>query len=160
MVKECCVTGHRVLLTKQIDYVKRELRKQIQNAINDGYTHFISGMAEGTDLLFAELVIETKKDNPTIRLEAALPYRKRAETKNNDFHRIFEQCDSFIVLSENYSNACYKARNKYMVNQAERIIAVYDGRNSGGTAFTIQYAKDNGKELFIVPVDSLEAGIC
>lgn len=39
-------------------------------------------------------------------------------------------------------------RNRYMVNQSQRIIAVYDGRLCGGTAATVWYAK--GKDVRVV----------
>ena len=34
-------------------------------------------------------------------------------------------------------------RNRYMVNCATLVIAVHDGRKTGGTAATIQYAHKN-----------------
>ena len=73
--KTCCVTGHRDIPADQVDYVKQELRREVEKAIADGFTRFISGFAEGADQYFAEIVAEKRKDNPSIRLEAALPYR-------------------------------------------------------------------------------------
>ena len=56
--KTCCVTGHRDISEKQGDYVKQALRHEILSAIEDGYTRFISGFAEGVDLMFASIVAE------------------------------------------------------------------------------------------------------
>ena len=45
--KTCCVTGHRDIPKEYLDYVEQELRREVQAAIEDGYTRFISGFAEG-----------------------------------------------------------------------------------------------------------------
>lgn len=58
--KTCCVSGHRDIPVQQIEYVKDSLRREIDKAIADGYTRFISGFAEGVDQYFAEIVLERK----------------------------------------------------------------------------------------------------
>lgn len=59
--KTCCVTGHRNIPAERIAYVEQELRREVQAAIEDGYTRFISGFAEGADLMFAAIVAEQKE---------------------------------------------------------------------------------------------------
>ena len=60
-IKTCCVTGHRDILAEQMDRIQELLRREILAAIGDGYTHFISGFAAGTDMCFAEIVAELKE---------------------------------------------------------------------------------------------------
>ncbi|MEG0912281.1 MAG: hypothetical protein RSG53_01620 [Oscillospiraceae bacterium] len=38
-------------------------------------------------------------------------------------------------------------RNRYMVSLSGRIIAVYDGREKGGTLFTMRYAHTMEREV-------------
>ena len=64
--KTCCVTGHRNIPAERIAYVEQELRREVQAAIEDGYTRFISGFAEGADLMFAAIVAEQKEHNPDL----------------------------------------------------------------------------------------------
>ena len=71
--KMCCVTGHRDIPVSKINAVKYSLYLEIQAAISDGYTRFISGFADGSDLLFAAIVAEEKQRNPALSLEAAIP---------------------------------------------------------------------------------------
>jgi uncharacterized phage-like protein YoqJ len=151
-LKSCCVTGHRDIPTDQAEYVKHELRQTILTAINDGFTHFISGFAECADLFFADIVVELKADNPGITLEAAIPYRKRLDAKDKEFQRLIKLCDKVTVVTEKYSPNCYMTRNLYLLNNSERVIAVYDGREKGGTAFTVRQAKTKDKEIFVVDV--------
>ena len=79
--KTCCVTGHRDISEKRIDYVRQALRYAILSAIEDGYTRLISGFAEGVDLMFASIVAEEKRQHPDLFLEAAIPYAGRLKTR-------------------------------------------------------------------------------
>ena len=47
-------------------------------------------------------------------------------------------------------------RNRYMVDRAARIIAVYDGVPKGGTAQTLAYALRRGLETDIIPLEQGE----
>lgn len=58
--KTCCVTGHRDLPQKEINHVKTALRREIDSAVADGFTRFMSGFADGVDQYFAEIVLEKK----------------------------------------------------------------------------------------------------
>ena len=64
--KTCCVTGHRDIPKEYSDYVEQELQREIQAAIEDGFTRFISGFAEGVDLMFAAIVVEEKARHPEL----------------------------------------------------------------------------------------------
>lgn len=150
--KTCCVTGHREIPAGKLAYVGTELRKAIITALDDGYTRFINGGAAGTDLIFAAIVAEMKDQGYLLSLEAALPYSGRKKSKDQDFQKMLAACDKVKTISERYSRGCYFIRNRYMVDESSRIIAVYDGRDSGGPAFTMQYAHDKGKTVQIINI--------
>lgn len=145
--KACCVTGHRNIPTDKVELVKTKLREEIEKAIADGFTMFITGMAEGVDLIFAELVIEQKEKHPHLLLEAAIPYRNRIKTTDPLFRKCVEGCNGIKVQQEEYSSDCFMNRNRYMVALSSRIIAVYDGREKGGTLFTMRYAHAMEREV-------------
>ena len=47
----CCFTGHRPeKLEQSEDEIREWLTEQIENAIDDGYLTFITGMAMGVDI--------------------------------------------------------------------------------------------------------------
>ncbi|MFR6448175.1 MAG: hypothetical protein ACLUO6_12150 [Ruminococcus sp.] len=70
----CCFTGHRPeKLSLSENEVKHLLEKAIDNAIADGYVTFITGMAKGTDIWAAEIVLE-KKSGMTL-CASSVPYR-------------------------------------------------------------------------------------
>lgn len=145
----CCVTGHRDIPFEKIPYVQDQLRQELVQAIQHGYTHFISGFASGVDLIFAGIVAGLKRECP-ITLEAAIPYPGRMKSPDRTFQCLLKECDIVKVHTEQYSKSCYMVRNRYMVDRSTLVIAVHDGRKSGGTAATMRYAlqmKRNVKEI-------------
>ena len=99
-------------------------------------------------------MLRLKQEYPYLTLEAALPYALRVRTNDPEFHRLFSRCDKVTVLAPSYHAGCYGKRNRYMVDASQRVIAVYDGRKTGGTASTLRYAI--GKEIRIVYAGELE----
>jgi len=155
MLRTCGITGHRAIDVSKIDDVKRELRREISEAIADGYTRFLSGMAEGVDLYFSEIVAELEEDNPTLTLEAVLAHPGRLDSKDQDFHRLLKVCNSTVIRSPKYTPNCYLIRNRYIVIESSRVIAVYDGREKGGTVSTMRYASTLQRDLRVIRVDEL-----
>lgn len=147
--KGCMVTGHRQIDAERIQFVKKELRNEIILAIKDGYTYFISGFAEGVDLLFAEIIVELK-ETYQLKLETAIPYRGRLFTNTYAFQSLIARCDVVSVISEEYFSSCFMKRNRFMVDKSERVIAVYDGRGKGGTFATIRYANSLEKTVKLI----------
>ena len=152
--RTCCVTGHREIPKEQIKYVKEALKQEIDTAVANGYTNFISGFAEGVDQFFAEAVLEKKKGNPDLRLIAAIPTRQRLNSlqKKERESILLDACSDIVVIMENYLPSVYEKRNRYMVENSDRVIAVYDGRKKGGTAGTIRLTHKLNKELRTISV--------
>ena len=142
----CCVTGHRTIPDEKAPLVQRQLKVAVVDVITQGYTHFISGFAQGVDLMFAEIVAGLKETH-AITLEAAIPCPSRMKTPDETFQRLVVCCDVVRILSDHYFKGCYMRRNRYMVDQSSLVIAVWDGRETGGTAATVRYAQKHGKKL-------------
>lgn len=150
--KVCCVTGHRDIPAERMTYVEQQLRREVLAAIETGYTRFISGFAEGTDLMFAAIVAEQKELHPELFLEAAIPYAGRLKTRNKQFHALLQACDGIKVMCREYTPSCFMQRNRYMARESQRVIAVYDGRDRGGTLFTMRYAHTLGREILVIRI--------
>lgn len=143
MYENCAFTGHRIL-EKNFDY--NLLDKVIYNLIKGGTKNFFCGMAMGFDLAAAESVLQYKKDFD-INLIACIPCLGQENTysqKNKErYLKILESCSRTIVLSEEYYDGCMFARDRYMVDNCNVLIA-YQRRKSGGTFYTVNYAKSKG----------------
>ena len=150
-MKRCCFTGHRPGKLKQDEQtVKRLLAASIDQAIARGYTTFITGMAQGTDIWAAEIVLDMRRNNPELKLICALPHPDfeqswRMEWRNR-YNAIRTAADLERTISPAYSKAAYQKRNVWMVDHSALVIAVFNGE-SGGTLNTIRYAQQNQVEI-------------
>ena len=71
----CCFTGHRPeKLTMPEEQMAALLETEIKRAIDRQYTTFISGMAKGTDLVAAEIVLRLREQDKRLKLICALPH--------------------------------------------------------------------------------------
>lgn len=162
MTKTCCCTGHRpkgfpfeygIDKPKHNAYLKK-LEQKIKLAMTEyGITNFISGMALGMDLDFAETVLKLRNDFP-ITLECAIPCPN--QTLNWDvkdklrYDSILKRADNVKLVSERYTAECMLKRNRYMVDKSELIIAVFNGIKKGVTWHTINYAKKENKVIVLI----------
>ncbi len=156
----CCVTGHRPkgfpfsreMFNLSFMYYQDALYIELKNLVIDGYTDFITGMADGADLDFAETVLEIRDDECfQIKLEAALPYplppTKRITEYSEKRDDILYECNSKYAVSTYYHKGCMQKRNQYMVDKSDIVLAIWNGVESGGTWNTIKYARSKGKPI-------------
>ena len=147
--KKCCFTGRRNIPNEYIESIYRELEKEVLKAISEGYTCFLSGFASGADLMAAQTVINIRSKNDGIQLEAYLPYAQRENSRS--ISNLLSKCDEKIICSDIYYKGCYHKRNRCMVGQCQKLIAITDGKEGGGTGYTIDYARkpaNKSQDLF------------
>lgn len=152
--RRCCFTGHRPqkLLRKEKE-IKQDLEEAIQKAVQDGYTTFITGMAYGVDIWAGEIVCRLRKTNPELRLIAAVPFPGFEErwTKKwkNAYASLLNKADLVRYICLDYSPQAYQKRNEWMVDHSSRVIAVFNGEQSG-TKNTIDYAAKTEVEIVTI----------
>lgn len=126
-----------------ISQIENRLDAAIKTLIEEGYTTFLVGMAEGFDIMAAEAVIRAKPNNPDIRLVAVIPFAAQADRFSPDtkrrYRNILDERGLTIILSENYSAGVYHRRNNYLVDNASALVCYFDGQD-GGTKYTVERA--------------------
>lgn len=141
-------TGHRFYDVSQRELIQERLTSAISEAYDHGIRNFISGFALGIDLMAAQLVQSLKCNLPGISLTAAIPFEGQAERYNiydkRVYRRLLELADKVIVLSDCYYPRCFLDRDEFMVENASYLIAYYDGREKGGTYYTVKKARARG----------------
>lgn len=137
----CVFTGHREL---EDDFSLKKLKKTIKSFIEQGVTVFYNGMAMGFDMIAAERVISLRKKFPNVKLIACVPCygqeRYFSEKEKSRYVKILKKADEVVILSDHYYNGCMQARDRYMVERADKMIA-YCHKKSGGAAYTVAYFK-------------------
>lgn len=160
--RACAFTGHR---PKKLPWrsdetapecaaLKAALTEQIAALIEKGFTHFMSGMAEGTDVWAAQSVLAFREENPALKLHCILPCFNQSEkwsaSSQARYRSILEQADSVIFINREDKKDCMLERNRFLVSYAATVLAVYNGERRGGTAATVRYARRLGREVIVI----------
>ena len=122
-------------------------------AIEQGYRYFGCGGALGFDTLAAQTVLRLREIYPEIRLILVLPCRdqtrgwKQADVAEYD--RIMKAADKVTYTSEQYYSGCMHKRNRHLVDYSSLCVC-YLTEQSGGTAYTVNYARSQGLKIINV----------
>ena len=153
--ESCCFTGHRPAklpwryneTDPRCIALKQRMRDAVELAYEQGYRHFICGMAQGCDLYFCECVLALRESHQDVTVEAAIPCPTQADSwpaaQRERYAALVESCDFETVVSSRYASSCMQRRDRYMVDHASLLIAVFDG-SAGGTRYTMEYAMRRG----------------
>ena len=147
----CAFSGHRDLQPSEIPALQAKLTKEIRKLIANGVTRYIAGGAVGFDMMAAICVLNLKSQEfPHLHLTLALPcphhYKTWGQADKQLLLHLLERSDEVVFVSTEYAPGCMQKRNRYMVDRAEYLIC-YRMRNSGGTAYTENYARKNGLRI-------------
>ncbi len=159
--KTCCFTGHR---PQQLGFapgsaaetaLKNRLAGEILRLIEEqNVRHFISGMALGVDTWAAQTVLKLKEIYPELTLECAVPCRTQAKywsrRDRETYLSVLRAADRVTVLQEEYTPFCMQLRDAHMVEQADIVLAVWNG-SKGGTSYTVNCARKQRKTLIVIP---------
>lgn len=161
--ESCCFTGHRPAKLPwgyreedvRCKMLKQRLTDAVESAYEEGYRHFLCGMAQGCDLYFCECVLALREQHPEVTVEAAIPCPTQADHWPADqkarYERLVNACDFETMVSSQYTAACMQRRDRYMVDHASLLIAAFDG-SPGGTRYTVEYAMRRGLSIVDLPV--------
>ena len=161
---KCAFTGHREEKlgeswredSPECMALKQHMLCAIENVYQSGIHYFLCGMAHGCDLYFAEAVLAFQREHPDVELEAAIPYAGQADRWRGALRRrydaVLRACARCTVLQQEYTRDCMMRRNRYMVDNAAVLIAVYNG-SPGGTRNTMLYAMRQGLEIIEIEAE-------
>lgn len=154
------ITGHRPEKLYGYDLTEprwiklKELFKNI--LLKEKATAGVTGMALGTDQVFAMSVLELKEQGYDIKLIAMLPFKayscKWPQKSQILFNYILNRADKVNYVSPDFdsiSNSLQK-RSEVLVDVVRKLICVWDGSPSG-TKNCIEYADSKG--IGLIPIN-------
>jgi len=110
----------------------------------DGVTDILVGGAEGADTWAALTVLSLREKNSALRLHCILPCQGQSDSwsasARERYQGILNRADSVFYMQREYSEGCMLERNRFMVDHADMLLAVYNVEWRGGTAATVRYA--------------------
>ncbi len=143
------VSGHRWRAGADWTWVRQKLADLISSAGDvEGYT----SLAPGADQIFAEIILAANRE-----LVAVIPvFDGLAELEigaKPEFDRFCRQAERTIRISGDTPDAAFMAAGKFVVDECDQMIFVWDGepsRGLGGTADVVAYARKRRKTGVIV----------
>lgn len=149
------VTGHRPnkmygydLSDERWGLLKEKFKRIL---VEQNCDEAITGMALGVDTVFALAVLELKDEGYDIKLHCAIPCRNHSckwpKESVDMYNSILARADKVVLVSdEEYKPYLMQKRNEYMVDETDKLVAVWDG-TAGGTGNCVNYARKVGKEI-------------
>ncbi|MEU8586861.1 hypothetical protein AB0C59_07600 [Streptomyces sp. NPDC048664] len=145
------VTGHRRLPQAVLPLVRRGMTAELCAASTSGA---LSSLAAGADQLFAGLALD--RGVPLTAVIPGMDYEAHlgGEEVRASYRRLLTSCAARVDLPwERTHEDAYDAAGRWIVDHADRLVAVWDGhpaRGRGGTAEVVAYARRTGVPVTVL----------
>lgn len=142
------VTGHRPpLLGGYGEQARIRLEKFARNHIDIiGPDKIITGMAQGWDYACAVAAVSLG-----IPFLAVLPFEGQELSwpmgAQIRFAEMLKRAENVITSNRRPNKGAYIDRDRLMVDMADTVLALWSGKEEGGTWQTVKYAKEQGKPV-------------
>lgn len=138
------ITGHRPEDLQNLEWVQATLKNVLAQVDPD---LLYQGMAAGADLMSAQIAYEL-----SIPFIAARPWATHTpRLEDSDLYEwVLDNALEIVDVNSlrHYAGPfLYHARNEYMVDHADIVIAIWNGGKKGGTAACVRYANRKNKPL-------------
>ncbi len=151
----CCFTGHRNIAQEQIPLLEKKLEALIRSLVKKGIIYYGAGGALGFDTVSARVVLKLRRELPQIKLILVLPCPDQAQKWSKRDQEIYEnikvQANKVVYTSQKYTRDCMFMRNRHLVDYSGTCIC-YLTQPSGGTAYTVNYARKQGLRIINLAV--------
>lgn len=149
----CCFTGHRDIAPYTPDTIFEQTKAIVTLLVSKGFKYFGTGGALEFDTIAAQAVLSVKETYPEVKLILVLPCENQTKYwKQQDidvYNDIKLRADKVKVLAPHYYNGCMQKRNRHLVDCSSACICFLT-KHEGGTAYTVDYAKQKGLYLMNV----------
>ena len=131
------------------------LRTRMSQMLDEDFAIFRCGMANGADLLFAQVALRLREQYPgLLKFTAVIPCLDHDKGwRDSDrilCSKITDSADEVVLVSNShYYDGCMAKRNRYLITGCDELIAVYDGQR-GGTMQTINFAKASRIKVTVI----------
>ncbi len=143
------VTGHRDL---KWGLDETALEKTFESLAERGVKTFFSGLATGFDTVCLSVLFRLR-EKKEILIVGCAPFEKQSahwsEKDKEVYEKVCARLDERVVIGEKYTPYCMHARNRFMVDRSGYLVA-YLKRRSGGTFYTVNYAREKGREIIYI----------
>ena len=152
--RTCCFTGHRAIPEKDLPGVLERTEQAVRQLIEQGVEFFGVGGATGYDTEVAKLLFRLRAtDYPQIKVILVYPFEgftsRWSGEQREEYARLLPQYDKAVCVAQSASREAYLERDRHLVDSSIHCIC-YCARQTGGTAYTVRYARQQGLEIYNV----------
>lgn len=150
----CCFTGHREVPADAKEKLEVKLSDTISELIARGVKNFRCGGNLGFDTIAAFSIVRLKATAfPFIKLTMVLSADNQAAhwtvEESAVYQKLLDQADEVIYIPER-GNKDYLSERSHKLVDASQICVCYVTNDTGGAAFTVEYAREKGLEIINV----------
>lgn len=153
--RTCCFTGHRQIPLEKRAEIAGQLERVIVSLYQRGVRFYGAGGALGFDCLAAQTVLRLRESCPGMKLILVLPCLTQTRgwpaADVAEYERIKGLADRVVYTSQAYTAGCMHKRNRHLVDNSS-VCVCYLAKDSGGTAYTVRYARERGLEVINLAV--------
>lgn len=166
----CAITGHRPSRFRFKYNEKNADCKRLKKRLHDqfillyelGVRRFYIGGALGVDMWAGEILLKLKEQQEysDIELVEALPFEGHDDmwdAPNRQRLAFLKEHSEFVtIIGKRGVGNAYLDRNRYMVDQADYVLAVYDNNRKlrSGTGMIVHYAEKKGLPIILIHPDT------
>ena len=142
----------------EIPAIRERTARCIRLLYNNGVRYFGVGGAIGYDTLAAQLLFRLRMEElKDIRVILVYPFEgftdRWSPQQKRLYARLLPYYDKKVCVAQSGSREAYLARDRHLVDASSYCIA-YCVKESGGTAYTLQYAQRQGIKVFNVSIEA------
>lgn len=153
--RTCCFTGHRQIPLEKRAEIAGQLERVIVSLYQRGVRFYGAGGALGFDCLAAQTVLRLRESCPGMKLILVLPCLTQTRgwpaADVAEYERIKGLANKVVYTSQAYTAGCMHKRNRHLVDNSS-VCVCYLTKDSGGTAYTVRYARERGLEVINLAV--------
>ncbi|MCI2106452.1 MAG: DUF1273 domain-containing protein [Intestinimonas sp.] len=142
--------------------LKLVLLQQIQKLRSSGVAQFMTACDPGVGLWCGEIINALRNCNDDLQLYCALPYEEQA-TKwapylRKRYFELLEKCTYVSAVSLHKTHSSQLNAYKYIINQSDVILAVYDPASVRGDDVdkAMEYARDKTRPVIFIHPDTFK----
>ena len=150
--RTCCFTGHREIREKDLPGILERTEQVVRRLIEKDVAFFGVGGAVGYDTEAAKLLFRLRAtDYQHIKVILVYPFEgftgRWSDAQRAEYSRLLPRYDKTVCVAQRASREAYLERDRHLVDSSAYCIT-YCTHNSGGTAYTVRYAHQQGVTVF------------
>ncbi|GAA1280955.1 hypothetical protein GCM10009609_51190 [Pseudonocardia aurantiaca] len=149
---QIAITGHRELPEPTVNLVNTAIRRQLAEHTDTALIG-LTCLADGADSIFAQAVLDAS--GSLVVVVPAAEYRDGLPAEHHPvYDALISRAVEVVRLGHRESTSqSHMDASMYMLGQADRLLAVWDGepaRGYGGTADVVEAAKQRGVPVTVI----------